>query len=151
MKLFGILLICAALALAGCGKSKEMEKTPALPGVVVKGEPATTATGLQYYDMKVGTGDSPQQGQICIMHYTGWLMDGKKFDSSLDKGQPFEFTLGAGRVIKGWEEGIASMKIGGQRKLVIKPELGWGERGAGGGLIPPNSTTVFDVELLGVK
>jgi peptidylprolyl isomerase len=114
----------------------------------------TTASGLQFTDTAVGTGASPASGQTCIMHYTGWLYkDGKKgakFDSSLDRGQPFEFPIGMGRVIKGWDEGVASMKIGGKRTLIIPPALGYGARGAGG-VIPPNATLMFDVELLGVK
>jgi FKBP-type peptidyl-prolyl cis-trans isomerase len=82
------------------------------------------------------------------VHYTGWLTDGKKFDSSVDRGQPFSFPLGAGRVIKGWDEGVAGMKVGGKRKLMIPPQLGYGERGAGGGLIPPNAELIFEVQLL---
>jgi peptidylprolyl isomerase len=114
----------------------------------------TTASGLQYEDTVVGTGVTPKTGQTCVMHYTGWLYkDGKKgakFDSSLDRGNPFEFPLGMGRVIKGWDEGVATMKVGGKRTLIIPPELGYGARGAGG-VIPPNATLMFDVELLGVK
>ena len=114
----------------------------------------TTSSGLQFEDTVVGTGAAPATGQTCVMHYTGWLyQDGKKgakFDSSLDRGKPFEFPLGMGRVIKGWDEGVASMKIGGKRTLIIPAALGYGARGAGG-VIPPNATLMFDVELLGVK
>jgi peptidylprolyl isomerase len=110
----------------------------------------TTDSGLQYIDIVEGTGETPKKGQTVSVHYTGTLQDGTKFDSSRDRGQPFEFPLGAGRVIKGWDEGIASMKIGGQRQLIIPPDLGYGSRGAGG-VIPPNATLLFDVELLGAK
>ncbi len=114
----------------------------------------TTASGLQIIDSKVGTGAAPKTGQICVMHYTGWLyqdgVKGKKFDSSLDRGDPFEFSIGQRQVIGGWDEGVASMKVGGKRTLIIPPELGYGARGAGG-VIPPNATLMFDVELLGVK
>ncbi|MBU6452906.1 MAG: FKBP-type peptidyl-prolyl cis-trans isomerase [Cyanobacteria bacterium REEB67] len=110
----------------------------------------TSTSGLQYEDLKVGTGDSPKAGQTCVMHYTGWLTDGSKFDSSVDRGQPFEFSIGRGQVIKGWDEGVMSMKVGGKRKLTIPPDLGYGARGAGG-VIPPNATLVFEVELLGLK
>jgi peptidylprolyl isomerase len=114
----------------------------------------TTPSGLQYEDTVVGTGATPETGQICVMNYTGWLyQDGKKgakFDSSLDRGKPFEFPLGMGRVIKGWDEGVATMKVGGKRTLIIPPALGYGARGAGS-VIPPNATLMFDVELLGVK
>ncbi|HET6390944.1 FKBP-type peptidyl-prolyl cis-trans isomerase [Hyphomicrobium sp.] len=114
----------------------------------------TTPSGLQIIDTNVGTGATPQTGQTCVMHYTGWLYNngekGAKFDSSVDRGQPFEFPLGMGRVIKGWDEGVASMKVGGKRTLIIPPALGYGARGAGG-VIPPNATLMFDVELLDVK
>jgi peptidylprolyl isomerase len=118
------------------------------------GVPVTTPSGLTIIDTKLGTGASPKTGQTCVMHYTGWLyVDGKKgakFDSSLDHGQPFEFPIGAHRVIAGWDEGVATMKVGGKRTLIIPPSLGYGARGAGG-VIPPNATLMFDVELLGVK
>jgi peptidylprolyl isomerase len=114
----------------------------------------TTSSGLKITDTQAGTGATPKTGQTCVMHYTGWLyQDGKKgakFDSSVDRGQPFEFPIGTGRVIKGWDEGVASMKVGGKRTLIIPPELGYGARGAGG-VIPPNATLLFEVELLGVK
>ena len=118
------------------------------------GRTMTTASGLKITDTKVGTGASPKTGQTCVMHYTGWLYvngtKGQKFDSSVDRGTPFEFKIGQGQVIKGWDEGVASMKVGGQRTLTIPPELGYGARGAGG-VIPPNATLIFDVELLDVK
>jgi peptidylprolyl isomerase len=118
------------------------------------GTPMTTPSGLQITDTQIGTGASPKPGQICVMHYTGWLYQdgakGKKFDSSLDRGQPFEFPLGRQQVIAGWDEGVATMKVGGKRTLIIPPALGYGARGAGG-VIPPNATLIFEVELLGVK
>ena len=118
------------------------------------GRPMTTASGLQIIDTVVGTGPSPKPGQICVMHYTGWLYvggaKGTKFDSSLDRGRPFEFPIGQQRVIAGWDEGVATMKVGGKRTLIIPPALGYGARGAGG-VIPPNATLIVDVELLGVK
>jgi len=118
------------------------------------GKTMTTASGLQITDTKVGTGATPRTGQMCVMHYTGWLYQngakGAKFDSSHDRGQPFEFPIGTGRVIKGWDEGVAGMKVGGKRTLVIPPDLGYGARGAGG-VIPPNATLIFEVELLDVK
>ena len=119
-----------------------------------QGKATTTPSGLQITDSKVGTGASPKPGQICVMHYTGWLYEGgakgKKFDSSVDRGEPFEFPIGTHRVIPGWDEGVATMKVGGKRTLIIPPQLGYGERGAGG-VIPPNATLIFEVELLGVK
>jgi len=115
----------------------------------VEGNPTKKPSGLEYWDIKVGTGEAAVAGKQVRVHYTGWLTDGKKFDSSLDRGQPFVFPLGGGQVIKGWDEGVAGMKIGGKRQLRIPPELGYGPRGAGG-VIPPNATLIFDVELLGV-
>ncbi len=106
----------------------------------------TTPSGLKYLDMVEGSGAAPKTGQTVSVHYTGTLEDGTKFDSSRDRGRPFEFQLGAGQVIKGWDEGIASMKVGGRRQLVIPPDLGYGSRGIGP--IPPNSTLLFDVELM---
>jgi peptidylprolyl isomerase len=114
------------------------------------GGEVTTNSGLKITDLVVGTGASPTQGQMVTVHYTGTLENGTKFDSSLDRGQPFVFQIGMGRVIKGWDEGVMSMKVGGKRKLVIPPELGYGARGAGG-VIPPNATLIFEVELLYVK
>ena len=114
----------------------------------------TTPSGLKYKDEKVGQGEEAAKGKKVSVHYTGWLDEkgekGKKFDSSLDRGQPFEFMLGAGMVIKGWDEGVAGMKIGGKRTLMIPAKLGYGERGAGAA-IPPNANLIFDVELLAVK
>src|SRR5215469_14609780 len=114
----------------------------------------TTSSGLQITDIKLGTGAAPKPGQTCVVHYTGWLYEngakGKKFDSSVDRGQPFAFPIGQGRVIAGCDEGVATMKPGGKRTLIIPPSLGYGARGAGG-VIPPNATLIFDVELLEVK
>ncbi len=118
------------------------------------GKPTTTPSGLQIIDTAVGTGASPKTGQICVMHYTGWLYEngakGAKFDSSVDRGKPFEFPIGTHRVIAGWDEGVATMKVGGKRTLIIPPDLGYGARG-GGGVIPPNATLIFDVELIEIK
>jgi peptidylprolyl isomerase len=118
------------------------------------GATMTTASGLQIIDNKAGTGASPKAGQICVMHYTGWLYEngqkGKKFDSSVDRNEPFEFPIGQHRVIAGWDEGISTMKVGGKRTLIIPPALGYGARGFPGA-IPPNATLIFDVELLAVK
>jgi len=110
----------------------------------------TTTTGLKYTELTEGTGPSPQKGQVVKVHYTGWLENGTKFDSSVDRGEPFEFTIGVGQVIQGWDEGVSTMKIGGKRKLTIPSELAYGSRGAGA-VIPPNSPLIFDVELLGIK
>src|SRR5687768_153384 len=119
-----------------------------------QGQVITTKSGLKYIDHKVGTGDEAKAGMMVQVHYTGWLyVDGKrttKFDSSVDRNEPFSFPLGAGRVIKGWDEGVQGMKIGGKRELIIPPSLGYGSNGAGG-VIPPNATLNFDVELLKVS
>jgi peptidylprolyl isomerase len=128
----------------------------AAPALALAQEPGYTKSdsGLQYKDEKVGTGPQPQKGDRAKVHYTGWLYQngkkGAKFDSSVDRGEPFRFPLGQGRVIKGWDEGVATMKVGGKRTLIIPPDLGYGARGAGG-VIPPNATLMFDVELLGVE
>jgi FKBP-type peptidyl-prolyl cis-trans isomerase FkpA len=114
----------------------------------------TTPSGLSYDDTKLGEGASPRKGQTCVMHYTGWLWEagqkGSKFDSSLDRGSPFSFPLGMGRVIRGWDEGVADMKVGGKRTLLIPAELGYGKNGAAG-VIPPNATLLFEVELLELR
>ncbi len=145
----GAVLALAVVALSPAAAL--MSSTPAMSESV---KAVTTPSGLQIVDTQVGTGASPARGQICVMHYTGWLYENgtktRKFDSSVDRNEPFEFPIGMGRVIKGWDEGVASMKVGGKRTLIIPPELGYGARGAGG-VIPPNATLIFDVELLGLK
>jgi peptidylprolyl isomerase len=113
------------------------------------GKQVTTSSGLKYEEIVVGSGPGPQPGQIVSVHYTGTLENGTKFDSSIDRGTPLEFPIGVGRVIRGWDEGIMTMKVGGKRKLTIPPELGYGARPYGP--IPPNSTLIFEVELLGIK
>ena len=127
---------------------------PSIASAQNTGKAVTTPSGLQIIDTTVGTGASPKPGQICVMHYTGWLYEngqkGKKFDSSVDRNEPFEFPIGEHRVIAGWDEGVATMKVGGKRTLIIPPALGYGARGAGG-VIPPNATLIFDVQLLAVK
>jgi FKBP-type peptidyl-prolyl cis-trans isomerase len=116
----------------------------------IEGEATTLPSGLKYWDVKPGTGPTAASGMNVKVHYTGWLAsNGSKFDSSVDRGQPFPFSLGAGQVIKGWDEGVKGMKVGGKRRLEIAPEMGYGSRGAGG-VIPPNATLIFDVELLSV-
>jgi peptidylprolyl isomerase len=124
--------------------------SPAEPQAVDEADFVTTDSGLKYYDFVVGEGATPQAGQSVVVHYTGWLTDGAKFDSSLDRGEPLTFIIGIKQVIPGWEEGLATMKVGGKRQLVIPPELGYGEAGAGG-VIPPNVTLIFEVELLEVR
>ncbi len=152
--LFSAAALVAALV-AAPAVADDVKPTPA-PEAAQKGESKMqkTPSGLQFEDIKEGTGASPKPGQTCVMNYTGWLWEngakGKKFDSSLDRGTPFEFPIGQGRVIKGWDEGVATMKVGGKRVLLIPPQLAYGARGAGG-VIPPNATLIFEVELLGVK
>ncbi len=155
MKKHASLLLLPAVAVLWTAPAPAEEKA-APPAAAEKKESkmVKTPSGLQYEETKVGTGASPKAGQTCVMHYTGWLWvngaKGAKFDSSFDRGKPFEFPLGMGRVIKGWDEGVATMKVGGKRTLLIPPDLGYGARGAGG-VIPPNATLIFDVELVGVK
>ena len=126
----------------------------ALTGTAIAGKEVKTDSGLVYEDLKVGSGAEAVAGKAVTVHYTGWLQEdgkkGKKFDSSVDRGKPFVFSLGKGRVIKGWDEGVAGMKIGGKRVLTIPASLGYGSRGAGG-VIPPNATLIFEVELLGIN
>ena len=149
-----VLSVTAALAALGlmAALAGFLPSTPAAAQAV--GKTMTTSSGLQIIDSKMGSGATPKTGQICVMHYTGWLYQngakGKKFDSSVDRGEPFEFPIGRHQVIAGWDEGVATMKVGGKRTLIISPELGYGARGAGG-VIPPNATLIFDVELLDVK
>jgi peptidylprolyl isomerase len=146
-------LLAIALVIAACERGRESgSSTTASPKAegTMEGKSETTASGLQYVDVKPGTGPSPQAGQTAVVHYTGWLADGKKFDSSKDRGKPFSFRVGQGQVIKGWDEGVVTMKVGGTRKLIIPPNLAYGAAGAGG-VIPPNATLTFEVELLDVK
>ena len=141
--------IVAAFALLAASAAASSIPVPATAQPV-----RTMPDGLKIIDIQVGTGASPRTGQTCVMHYTGWLYEngakGKKFDSSVDRNEPFAFAIGAGQVIKGWDEGVATMKVGGKRTLIIPPDLGYGARGAGG-VIPPNATLIFDVELLAIK
>ncbi len=135
-------LIATATLAAGC------------PAVAqAQGYATTSMTGLKIIDTKIGTGPNPRSGQTCVMHYTGWLYEGgkkgRKFDSSFDHGQPFEFSIGRKQVIAGWDEGVATMKVGGKRTLIIPPQLGYGLRG--NEVIPPNATLIFDVDLLAIK
>jgi FKBP-type peptidyl-prolyl cis-trans isomerase len=142
-----VMLLSVALAM-GCEHAPETGEAGKAKTMAENME--TTPSGLQYVDVKVGTGASPKTGQTAVVHYTGWLLDGTKFDSSKDRGQPFTFAVGRGQVIKGWDEGVATMKVGGTRKLTIPPELAYGARGAGG-VIPPNATLTFEVELLEIR
>lgn len=142
-------MVAALLCLSISGLAVADTSTPISPTTKVS-KKMTTESGLIYEDTTVGTGATATAGQTVTVHYTGWLTNGTKFDSSKDRNQPFSFRLGAGEVIRGWDEGVAGMKVGGTRKLTIPPQLGYGARGAGG-VIPPNATLVFEVELLGVK
>ncbi len=123
---------------------------PESPTEVADADYTTTDSGLKYYDFEEGTGDSPKTGDMVSVHYTGWLEDGTRFDSSLDRGAPFRFSIGTGQVIPGWDEGVATMKVGGKRQLLIPADLGYGEQGAGAS-IPPNATLIFEVELLDIQ
>ena len=169
--LFAAVLPVAAFAFAACGDGPDEKSTPAATSTkagattagktaspkatsatekVVLNNPTVTASGLKYEDTKAGTGASPQTGQRVTVHYTGTLTDGTKFDSSRDRGQPFTFVIGTGAVIKGWDEGVATMKVGGKRNLHIPAALAYGSRSPGAG-IPPNSDLLFEVELISVQ
>jgi len=142
------LSLCTVLAVFAMAAAHAQTNNAAPTKVTGKG--TRTTSGLQYWNIVTGTGATAVAGKQVTVHYTGWLTNGKKFDSSVDRGQPFQFSLGAGQVIKGWDEGVAGMKVGGKRQLRIPPELGYGASGTPGGPIPPNATLIFDVELLDV-
>jgi FKBP-type peptidyl-prolyl cis-trans isomerase len=146
------LMLSLVVLAAACAKKEEPQQTTPtpLPTTNMPPQSTTTVTELKTEDLKAGTGAAAVAGKRVTVHYTGWLTNGTKFDSSKDHGQPFSFQLGAGEVIKGWDQGVAGMKVGGVRKLTIPASLGYGTRGAGG-VIPPNATLVFEVELLGVN
>ena len=170
-----LVILVVAAALVGCGKEKTATKAPKVKSagatsaakaakttkteektvekstaaIKAKGKIVITASGLKYEEIKEGTGQCPKPGDMVVVHYTGWLTDGTKFDSSVDRGEPFRFVLGIGKVIAGWDEGLSTMKVGGKRKLIIPPYLGYGDQGFGA--IPPNATLIFEVELLGIE
>ncbi len=165
-----LVALAAAVAVAGCAHRPDSAPAAAAPAAPAPSPAATPtpapapaaaaaptenkvhhlASGLVYEDIVVGSGTMADPGLTATVHYTGWLTDGTKFDSSLDRGQPFKFQIGAGQVIRGWDEGVKGMRVGGKRRLTIPPDLGYGAQGAGG-VIPPNATLVFEVQLLGVE
>jgi peptidylprolyl isomerase len=147
-----ILCFAVSIAVAGCQTpaTRSIAELTSYPGERTSMEKQTTKSGLAYIDQVVGTGAEPKTGDKVTVHYTGYLTDGKKVDSSVDTNEPLTFVIGVGKVIKGWDEGIASMKVGGKRKLLIPSNLGYGMRGAGG-VIPPNADLVFDVELIAIQ
>jgi FKBP-type peptidyl-prolyl cis-trans isomerase len=145
-----ILALTAVFVLAQSTTRKSTKSNTSAPTKVV-GDGARTPSGLVYWDIRVGNGEVAKEGSHVRVHYTGWLTNGKKFDSSVDAGTPFDFTIGNGEVIKGWDEGVAGMKVGGKRQLRIPPALGYGAEGTPGGPIPANANLIFDVQLLQVQ
>jgi FKBP-type peptidyl-prolyl cis-trans isomerase len=145
-----ILALTAVFVLAQSTTRKSTKPNTSAPTKVV-GDGVRTPSGLVYWDIRVGNGEVAKEGSHVRVHYTGWLTNGKKFDSSVDAGTPFDFTIGNGEVIKGWEEGVAGMKVGGKRQLRIPPALGYGAEGTPGGPIPANANLIFDVQLLQVQ
>jgi peptidylprolyl isomerase len=159
----GLMTFCSLIVACTQASDTQQTSTPSVPATEAKAtstptpttttnakKTITTPSGLKYVDLNVGTGATPKQGQTVSVQYTGTLENGTKFDSSRDRGVPFKFPLGTGQVIKGWDEGLSTMKVGGRRQLIIPPDLGYGASGAGG-VIPPNATLIFDVELVGVE
>jgi FKBP-type peptidyl-prolyl cis-trans isomerase len=161
MRYLLVVVALVGLVMLACGDGDEDQAAPVTSPAAtqaqveggpppVSGEATVTESGLQIIDIEVGTGDEVQAGQTATVHYTGWLADGTKFDSSLDRGQPFAFPVGAGRVIAGWDEGVVGMKVGGKRRLIIPPDLAYGPQGRPP-LIPANAELTFDIELLGIQ
>jgi FKBP-type peptidyl-prolyl cis-trans isomerase len=146
-----IIVMLAAMFAAAQSTTKKSTAPNTNAPTKVTGDGVRTPDGLVYWDIRVGTGEVAKEGSRVRVHYTGWLTNGKKFDSSVDAGQPFDFRIGNGEVIKGWEEGVAGMKVGGKRQLRIPPALGYGAEGTPGGPIPPNANLIFDIQLLGVQ
>jgi len=146
-----IILALAAVVVAAQTAAKKSSVPNTNSPTKVTGDGVKTPSGLMYWDIRVGNGETAKEGSHVRVHYTGWLTTGKKFDSSVDAGKPFDFTIGNGEVIKGWEEGVAGMRVGGKRQLRIPPDLGYGADGTPDGTIPPNATLIFDVQLLGVQ
>jgi FKBP-type peptidyl-prolyl cis-trans isomerase len=144
-----VLVLTVVSVVAQSARKSAMPNTNA--PTKVTGEGVKTPSGLIYWDIRVGNGEVAKEGSHVRVHYTGWLTNGKKFDSSVDAGKPFDFTIGNGEVIRGWEEGVSGMRVGGKRQLRIPPDLGYGAEGTPGGPIPPNATLIFDVQLLGVQ
>jgi FKBP-type peptidyl-prolyl cis-trans isomerase FkpA len=146
-----VILALAAMFVLAQSASKKTTTANTNTPTKVTGDGVRTPSGLVYWDIRVGTGDVAKEGSRVRVHYTGWLTNGKKFDSSVDVGTPFDFRIGNGEVIKGWEEGVTGMRIGGKRQLRIPPALGYGAEGTPGGPIPPNANLIFDIQLLGVQ
>mgnify|MGYP001492372497 CR=1 FL=1 len=151
-KIIVVLLLAIAIAIPACAQKEATAAAETGKSRIpeLNAKTVTTPSGLAYQDAKTGTGAAPVKGKSVKVHYTGWLVNGTKFDSSVDRKVPFDFIIGAGQVIPGWDEGVMSMKVGGKRRLTIPAKLGYGARGAGG-VIPPNATLIFDVELLDVQ